>query len=280
MSKYSINWGLELGKNHRIKWRVTRHYKADSYSTPLQNHCCLLGMTSQLRAHTIDTGGVQYIIWTAGGIRFELLFQLAEIWKMAKMMVNAMANSPLYIQDVCKMLVGLAWTYHGFNDNSETTKQLRSGCYLSGKPTPPWESMDIAVFFSHSHQGSIRWRLFACCKTSNKKNIGKLRTCGNSIPRENYLKKSQLWESEDQNLAETSAFRSKQNSKQTAWLALLAGLLWSHHKGLDRGKEILRAGLNNSKHSLGCSSWLVVWLPWKRSESSSRTGHLDRYRQN
>ena len=42
------------------------------------------------------------------------------------MMVNAMANSRLYIQDVCKMLVGLAWSYHGFNDNSETTKQLRS----------------------------------------------------------------------------------------------------------------------------------------------------------
>jgi hypothetical protein len=42
---------------------------------------------------------------------------------------------------------------------------------------------------------------------------------------EKTTKKSQLWESEDQNLAETSTFWSKQNSKQTARLALLAGLL-------------------------------------------------------
>ena len=129
---------------------------------------------------------------------------------MAKMMVNAMANSRLYIQDVCKMLVGLAWSYHGFNDNSETTKQLRSGCYPSGKPTPPWDSMDIAVFFSHSHQGD-RWRLFV----SKHRTENTLVNCEHveiQSP-EKTTKKSQLWESEDQNLAETSTFWSKQNSK-------------------------------------------------------------------
>lgn len=245
-------------ENHRIKWRVTRHYKADSYSTPPQNHCCLLGMASQLRAHTIDTGGVQYIIWTAGGIRFKLLFQLAEIWKMAKMMVNAMANSRLYIQDVCKMLVGLAWSYHGFNDNSETTKQLRSGCYPSGKPTPPWDSLDIAVFFSQQGDG---WRLFACRKTSNRKHIGKLRTCGNSIPRENYQKESTLGEWRPKpcrNFYFLVQTKLQANSEASTFGR--TPLIASQGSGPRKRDPPQR----NSKHSLGCSSWLVVWLPWKR----------------
>ena len=61
MSLYELRFRVKSCENGWLKWRVTRHYKTGSYSTPHQDHCGL-GIKSKLRAHTIDAR----VIWTVG----------------------------------------------------------------------------------------------------------------------------------------------------------------------------------------------------------------------